>query len=281
MTHLPVTTTTAKELLDAYDTDRFNVLQPPTLTVQQDDYELVLSVVRVDPADRELCYPTPGKSGHVSLHAYTLGAIAAAAGLSIGASKIERSADGNSTTATCSGTLQDGPGSRRVISASYTVDVPARIEELRLAAQKKPADKCAEALAKLPAEEARLRRFATALADSGAQARVVRKALHIRSAYTIEEARRPFIIARIHFKPQDPRLRFAQEIMHQWSRESLFGPQQDTPAITNREAQLARALLESADVDPVQDPPQPQTQPEEPQSYDEAIQQILEDDSEE
>jgi hypothetical protein len=264
---LPAVTGTAKELLTAYDPSRFNVLQTPTLTVQEDDYELTLSAVHVNPSDKELCYPTPGKPGYVSLHAYTLMAMAAAAGLSISQSKIERNADGNVVTATCSGIVQDGPGSRRVISASYTVDIPARAEELRLAAEKKakPEDR-QRALDNLPAEVARLRRFATQLADSGAQARVIRKTLHIRSAYTIEAVARPFIISRVHFRPQDPRLRFAQEIMHQWSRESLFGPQDDDP-VTTREAALARALLERADVDPLQEPPPEPS----PQTYAEAV----------
>jgi hypothetical protein len=278
-TQLPATTGTAKELLAAYDPTRFNVLQTPTLTVQEDDYELTLSAVHVNPADKELCYPTPGKPGYVSLHAYTLMAMAAAAGLSIGPSRIDRTADGNAVTGSCSGIVQDGPGSRRVISASYTVDIPARAEELRLAAEKKtdPQQK-AKALANLPAEVARLRRFATQLADSGCQARVIRKALHIRSAYTIEEVARPFIISRVHFRPQDPRLRFAQEVMQQWSRESLFGPQ-DEGQVSDREATLARALLERADVDPVAQVPAQ----EQPQTYEEAVATIHqdEDDTEE
>jgi hypothetical protein len=263
-TKLPATTGTAKELLSAYDPARFNVLQTPTLTVQQDDYELTLSAVHVNPEDKEHCYPTPGKSGYVSLHAYVLMTMAAAAGLSIGPSRIDRTSDGMAITATCSGIIQDGPGSRRTISASYTVDIPARAEELRLAAEKKAkAEDRERALANLPAEVARLRRFATQLADSGAQARVIRKTLHVRSAYTVEEATRPFIVSRVHFRPQDPRLRLAQEMMHQWSRESLFG---DEPApISDREATLARALLERADVDPVQ------VAPEQLPLYDEAV----------
>jgi hypothetical protein len=272
---LPAKTGTAKELLAAYDPNRFNVLQTPTLTAQEDDYELTLSAVHVNPGDKEHCYPTPGKSGYVSLHAYILMTMAAAAGLSIGPSHIEHDRDADSTTATCSGIVQDGPGSRRVISASYTVDVPARAEELRLAAEKKanPQERD-RALANLPAEVARLRRFATQLADSGAQARVIRKALHIRSAYTVEEIARPFIISRVHFRPQDPRLRFAQEVMQQWSRESLFGPQ-DQPQVSDREATLARALLERADVDPVQ------TVPGQPQTYAEAVETIAQDERKE
>ena len=257
-TQLPATTGTAKELLAAYDPNRFNVLQTPTLTVRQDDYELTLSAVHVNPADKEHCYPTPGRPGYVSLHAYVLMTMAASAGLSIGPSRIEHDRDADTTTATCSGIIQDAPGSRRVISASYTVDVPARAEELRLAAEKKADPKERDrAMANLPAEVARLRRFATQLADSGAQARVIRKALHIRSAYTIEEMARPFIVSQVHFRPQDPRLRLAQEVMSQWSKESLFGAG-DQPEVSTREATLARALLAHADVDPVQVAPRPQ-----------------------
>jgi hypothetical protein len=258
---LPAVAGTAKELLAAYDPNRFNVLQPPTLTVQQDDYELVLSAVHVNPDDREHCYPTPGKAGYVSLHAYMLMTMASSAGLSIGPSHIEHDRDADTTTATCSGVVQDGPGSRRVISASYTVDVPARAEELRLAAEKKTdPEQRQRAMANLPAEVARLRRFATQLADTGAQARLIRKALHIRSAYTIEEVSRPFIISRLRFCPQDPRLRLAQEVMRQWDTESLFGPDENGHQVSNREAALARALLAQADVDPVQVAPTQTTQ---------------------
>lgn len=230
-----------KKALAVYQNGKYNLLNLPAITAQDGDYELTVTVVPIDVKDPALVYPTPGRPGHVSLHAIALRMLAHAAGVQFGSSRTYYDPDGNPTCSLMA-RAQVAPNDWRTAPGTYKLDIAARCEELRLAAEgKKNPQARARALQELPALQARTRRFATALAETGAMNRALRALLNVRGSYSKDAMARPFVVARIRYDPQAEVLRKARRIVAEQDIADLWGEGEDLEAV-----QFAEALIQAA-----------------------------------
>jgi len=129
------------------------------------------------------------------------------------------------------------PGQRIAATGTYRLDLPARLDELRLAAEAQPdAQKRAKALAELPGLAARTKRFAVQLAETGARNRALRVLLGVRSSYTKAALARPFIVPRLHFNPQTPLMKAAMATYLAHEFAAISGESVDDTATAYTEA---------------------------------------------
>jgi len=213
--------------LAAYSPNEYNVLTMPRLAADQRDWQLTITIVTIDATDPELVYSTPGRQGHVSLHALALQHIALAAGISFDRTAVAFDPAG-SPVATVTASMTIAPGQRIAATGTYRLDLPARLDELRLAAEAQPdAQKRAKALAELPGLAARTKRFAVQLAETGARNRALRVLLGVRSSYTKAALARPFIVPRLHFNPQTPLMKAAMATYIRHEMAALSGEHVD------------------------------------------------------
>jgi hypothetical protein len=185
------------ELQKTYPAATFNLLAPPTISITHGNNTLIVSVITIDPDDKLQVYPVLSQPGRFALHATVLRDLAWAAGLVFSQPSISYDPAGAPVVTLLA--IRRLPGGAIVqASGTYRLDVPARMEELRLAAEAKTKPQDREyALEALPGQEARMRRFAVQLAETGAMNRALRALLNVKSSYTKDELRRPFAVARL------------------------------------------------------------------------------------
>ena len=239
---------TTDAITQAFAPKNFNLLQLPTVVAEQDGHEIVVAQVRIDPNDKTMVYPSPQQRGQFCLHSLALKLLGSAAGVQFSRSEVTFDRN-NSPTVSMVGRWQDAPGHWRTVPGTYKLDIPARLAELKLDAERQSdKDKRKRALANLPTLQLRVKRFAVQLAETGAMLRVLRTLLNIRQSYTPAELRRPFIVLRVHWRPQSAELVEAQRVVARADTADLFGDTGDRPS--EAVLRLARALVKLASGEP-------------------------------
>jgi hypothetical protein len=239
---------TTLEALQTYDDDQFNMLNMPSIIVDDGDHRLVVQVIRIDPHDRQMVYPSPANDDTFCLHWQALKTLASAAGVQFSPSTIHYDAE-NNPTVSLTGRWESQPGQYSTAPGSYRMDIQARIDELTLAVEKKPERTEKQRKAKeyarkrLSGEIIRVKRFALQMAETGAMARCLRTLLNVRNSYTVEELRLPFVVARLSYAPTNPLLKRALGVAAQDDMAALFG---DGPDVDPALLQAAEVILTAA-----------------------------------
>jgi len=203
-----------------YRAKGFNVLGPLAFTHLPSFMIPVLKTVQIDLDEKHQWIYRPGGSNW-GLGKPALAAISAAAGISWDWVASGRSDDGRNArhiAYRAVGHWIDFSGERVQVVGEYAIELDAREDELRRSTDKKartepqwmpgPDGKNAQRMLKpheidawirdkVEGELIQLRKHAHARSQTGAQERAVRWALGLRSAYTLEELKRPFIVPRL------------------------------------------------------------------------------------
>ena len=187
-------------ILNQYPKDRYNVLMASTATQMTAWHKVVVCQVVIDPnKDSGDVYP---QTGGMAFSKQALMRLADAAGIRFVGTDSDRADDG-SITCTVHGVMMKADGMEHQLIGTYTWDVPVRLEQAKLDAQKRSKQATAQDLLNV-------RKFAHMRAETGAMERLIRSALGLKSAYSQQDLRKPFVVARIVTDfAQDPVIRLA------------------------------------------------------------------------
>ena len=186
----------ALQILNDYPADRYNVLAPQTVTQMTPWHQITVSTVTLShkPDDGDV-YP---QSGKLALSKIGLLKLADAAGIRWGKTELERFEDG-SFSAYVTAEKQDPDGTWRKYPGSYYWDVTQRL-----------ADIAAPSTSRGQSESRMIRTFSAQRAETGAMSRAIRAIVGIKATYTVNDLRKPFVVARVSFNPfNDPMIRDA------------------------------------------------------------------------
>lgn len=183
-------------ILNQYPKEKYNVLLAPTATQMTAWHKVVVCQVKIDPTvGNGDVYP---QTGGLAFHKQALMRLADAAGIRFTGTDTHRH-DDLSVTATAHGQMTKADGLEHDLIGTYTWDVPAREEQVRIDA-KGTTPKAQDLL--------NVRKYAFMRAETGAMERLVRSALGLKSSYKKTELDKPFIVARVVTDmSQDPIMR--------------------------------------------------------------------------
>jgi hypothetical protein len=153
--------------------------------------------------------------------------------------RIDNGADRNYITYKAVGGIRKADGQPVFFSAEYDIDFEVMEEELRELYEKKAArikDKNAAQRAEyidycVKRDMLQKRKFKLRLCEAGAMNRVLRMLLGIKQAYTVAELNKPFVMARIVFRPDynDKDVKRALVDAHIKSMMGIYGPNAAAP----------------------------------------------------
>ena len=235
-----------KELERFRKEGKYNVLVP-TATLQEISpfHKPVLEIVNInpDPKGGDI-YEVVQGGGQFSLSAAALSKIAFAAGLIWNAKNSGRTDDGKNPRQVgyrMEAVVRKEDGTYMPLNAEYMIDLDVVEEEIRGSyegkakkAMQDPKNKWSEKERTEYIERGvkrdmlQKRKFRVQLAQTGAMGRVVKKILGLKSTYTMDELKRPFVVPKIVFSPDtsDPKVR--EMLLRQGldTTNLLFGPQE-------------------------------------------------------
>lgn len=179
--------------------------------------------------------------------------------------RIDNQSDRNYIAYKAVGGIKKADGQPVFFSAEYDMDFEVIQEELKETYQKKAAnmkDKNDKQKAEyvdycVNRDMLQKRKFKLRLCEAGAMNRVLRMLLGIKQAYTTEELKKPFVMARIVFRPDfnDKEVKKALTDAYVKAARGIYGPDSVTSEIKNSEP---------IDVTPIEEPPaDPSETPEE------------------
>lgn len=153
--------------------------------------------------------------------------------------RIDNGADRNYIAYRAVGGIKKADGQPVFFSAEYDIDFEVLEEELRESAEKRTKDIKADWMTKKTAKEKseyvdfcvrrdmlQKRKFKLRLCEAGAMNRVLRMLLGIKQAYTVAELQKPFVMARIVFRPDYNDKEVKKQLIdaHIRSMTGVYGP---------------------------------------------------------
>ncbi len=196
--------------IQQFETQRFNILAPRVIGDLPPFHTPRLEIVQINPdVNGGEIYPLPANK--FGLSKVALDRISQAAGISWlpeQSGRVDDGSDPNAIRYKAVGKVKDLSGIWRVIMGEKEIDLIAVQDELEQTVperewiKKLPEDRRPAAIAATVEKEMiQFRKHRLARAQSGAMGRAIRQALALRSQYTLDELKRPFVVPKVVFTP--------------------------------------------------------------------------------